>query len=58
MNHIALNRAGPDNRNLDRQIVKRARLQARQHVDLRPALDLEDTDTVSPAQHVVYRRIA
>ena len=38
---------------LDHQIVECAWLQARQHIDLGPALDLEDADGLAPAQHVV-----
>ena len=53
VNHVALNRAGPHDRDLDDQIVEFARAQPGQHVDLRAALDLEHADTVAPAQHVI-----
>ena len=60
MHHVALDRAGAHDRHLDHQVVEGARLQARQHVHLRPALDLEDADGVGPADHVpdlpVFRR--
>ena len=52
MHHVALDRARPHDRHLDHQVVEGARLQARQHVHLRPALDLEDAYRVGPADHV------
>ena len=57
MDHVALDRPRADQRHLDHQVVEAARLQARQHVDLRPAFDLEHADAVALAQHVVNRRI-
>ena len=57
VDHVALDRAGAHDRDLDDQVVECARLQARQHVHLRPAFDLEHADAVAPAQHVVDRRI-
>ena len=48
MHHVALDRAGPHDRHLDDEIVEFARLQARQHVHLRPAFDLEDADASRP----------
>ena len=58
MHHVALDRPGPDDRHLDRPDHRiSAGLQARQHVDLRAAFDLEHADAVALAQHVVDRRI-
>ena len=57
MHHVALDRAGAHDRDLDHQIVEAAGPEPRQHVHLRPALDLEDADRIGPAQHVVDRRI-
>ena len=57
MHHVALDRAGAHDRDLDHQVVEAARLEPRQHVHLRPALDLEDADRIGPAQHVVDRRV-
>ena len=54
MHHLPLDRPGPHNRHLDHQIVKRPRLQSRQHRHLRPALDLKHADRVGPADHVVH----
>ncbi len=42
MDHVALDRPGADDRDLDHQIVEFLGLQARQHRHLAPALDLED----------------
>ncbi len=53
MHHLALDRPGTNDRDLDHQIIKRARLQARQHVHLGAALDLEYAERFAPAQHVV-----
>ena len=57
MHHIALYRAGADNRHFDHQIVKVTRLQARQHVHLRTAFNLKNTDGFGAAQHVINRAI-
>ena len=57
MHHVALDRAGPHDRHLDDEVVEAARLQPRQHVHLRPALDLEHADRIGAAQHVVDGRI-
>ena len=56
MDHVALDRPRPDDRDLDDQVVEAARLQARQHVHLRPALDLEHAERIALAQHVVDLR--
>ena len=53
MYHIALDRAGTYDRHLNDEIVKLARLQARQHVHLRAAFHLEDAQAVPLYQHVV-----
>ena len=55
MDHVALDGAGPHDRHLDHEIIERARLEARQHVHLRPAFDLENADRLRLAQHVVGR---
>ena len=57
VDHIALDRPRADDGDLDHQIIHRTRAHARQHVDLRPAFDLEDADRIAPAQHVVDGRI-
>ena len=56
MHHVALDRTGPHDRDLDDKVVELSRFEPRQHVDLRAAFDLEDTDAVAVAQHVVDRR--
>ena len=56
MDHVALDRTRPDDRDLDHQVVEAARLEARQHVHLRPALDLEHAQRIALAQHVVDLR--
>ena len=53
MHHIALDRAGTDDGNLDHQIVEIARFEARQHGHLGAALDLKNADRVSLADHVI-----
>ena len=57
MDHVALDRPRPDDRHLDHQIVEAARLEPRQHVHLRPALDLEHAERIALAQHVVDLRL-
>ena len=56
MDHVALDRARPDDRDLDHEVVEAARLQPRQHVHLRPAFDLEHAERIAAAQHVVDLR--
>ena len=56
VDHVALDRSRPDDRDFDHQIVEFARLQARKHVHLRPAFDLEHAERVPAAQHVVDLR--
>ena len=53
MDHVALDRAGADDRHLDHQVVKRLGPEPWQHVHLRPAFDLEDADQIGPAQHLI-----
>ncbi len=53
MHHVALDRAGPHDRDLDDEIVEGARFQARQHVHLRAAFDLEHAERLAPLQHLV-----
>src|SRR3546814_5475509 len=50
---IALDRAGADDRHLYDEIIEYLGFQPRQHVDLRPAFDLEHADAVAPFQHLV-----
>ena len=49
MHRTALDRAGPDQRDLHDEVVETARPQARQRRHLRPALDLEHADGVGRA---------
>ena len=53
VDHVALDRPRAHDRDLDHQVVEAARLQPRQHVHLRPALDLEHAERIPAAQHVV-----
>ena len=55
VHHVALDRAWTDDGDLDHEVVKYPRLQARQHVHLRSAFDLEDADRFTPAKHVIDR---
>ena len=57
MQHVALDRAGADDGDLDDHVVKRARHHARQRGHLRTALDLEGADRVCAAEQVVGRRV-
>ena len=57
MNHVALNRAGPHDRDLNHEVIKGLWLHPGQHRHLRPALDLEDPDRVGLADHRVSRRV-
>jgi hypothetical protein len=58
VDHAALDRTRADDRDLDHEVVVGARLQARQHAHLRPALDLEHADGVGAADHVVGGGVA
>ena len=53
MDHIALDRTGADDRDLDDKVVESIGLQPRQHVDLRPAFDLEDAERLASLEHGV-----
>src|SRR5881394_1183763 len=55
VHHVALDRAWTDDGDFDHKVVKHPRFQARQHVHLRAAFDLEDTDRFTPAKHVIDR---
>jgi hypothetical protein len=58
MDHLALDRTRPDDGDLDHQIVVAAGPQPRQHGHLRSAFDLEDTDRIRAADHIVDGPIA
>ena len=49
-----LNRTGPDERNLDNDVVKTPRFEPRQCSHLGPALDLKHTHGVGPTEHAVH----
>ena len=51
MHHVALDRPGTHDRDLDHEVVEFARAQPRQHVHLRTALDLEHAQRIPLAQH-------
>jgi hypothetical protein len=53
MDHVALDRARSDDRDLDDEIVERPRLHPRQHRHLRSALDLEGTERIGLPNHRV-----
>ncbi|CAE6869407.1 hypothetical protein R69658_08057 [Paraburkholderia aspalathi] len=53
MHHAALHRARTDDRHLDHEIVKAARLQAGQHAHLRARLDLEHANGIGATDHLV-----
>src|SRR5207244_3121775 len=53
MDGAALDRPGPDERDLDRQVVEVLRPRAQEHLHLRAALDLEDADGVGALDLVV-----
>ena len=57
MNHVALYGARPHDRDLDDEIIEFLRLETRQHVHLRAALDLENAKTVALLQHSVDGRV-
>jgi hypothetical protein len=57
VHHVALDRARPDDRDLDHQIIEAARLESRQGIHLRAALHLEHADRVGGAQVVVHRLV-
>src|SRR2546426_11015157 len=53
----ANDRAGPHDRDLDRQVLEILGPGATDHLDLRPALDLEQPHRVAPADAVVHRGV-
>ena len=53
MDHVALDRAGPNDSDLNHEIVEFARTQPWQHVHLRAAFDLEYAERIPLAQHGV-----
>ena len=57
VDHVALDRPRANDRHFDHEVIKRARAQARQHVHLRSAFDLEHAERIPLAQHVVNRRV-
>ena len=57
MHHVALDRAGTNDRYLDDEVVEAARLEPRQHRHLGARLDLKDADSIRLADHVVGRWI-
>ena len=57
MDHVALDRAGAHDRDLDDEIVKFLGLEPRQHRHLRPALDLEHADRVGALDHRINARL-
>jgi len=57
VDHIPLDRPGPNNRDLNDQIIKLPGLQPGEHVDLGTAFHLKGADAVALLQHLVHRRI-
>ena len=57
VHHVTLDGTGTHDRDLDHQVVEAARPEARQHVHLGAAFDLEHADGVRTAEHVVHRWI-
>ena len=54
MNRASLDRAWPNHRNLDSEVIKPPRLEPRQQCHLSPGLHLEHPNGISPAEHVVH----
>ena len=57
MHHVTLNRTWAHDRDLDHQIIKRARTQAWQHIYLGAAFHLKHPDAVAFAQHLIDARV-
>jgi len=57
VDRAALDRTGADQGHLHGQIIDVHRLQARQHLHLGPALDLEDTGCIGPADRLEGRLV-
>ena len=53
VHHVALDRTRAHDRHFDDQIVELARAKPRQHRHLRAGLDLENSDRIGAADHVV-----
>ena len=53
VNHVALDRAGADDGDLDHQVIEGARLHAGQEVHLRAGFDLKHANAVGLAEHVI-----
>ena len=56
MHHISLNRAWTDDGDFNHQVVKRRRLEPRQHALLRAAFHLKDPNGIRILKHGVHRR--
>ena len=57
MHRVALDRPGPDDRDLDHQVVEARRPCARKGLHLRAGLDLEHADGVGLAAHIEHLRV-
>ena len=57
VHHLALDRAGPHDRDFDHEIIEIARPQARQHAHLRARFDLKDAHGLGAADHIEGGRI-
>src|SRR5579875_1255772 len=57
MDHLALDRARPDDRDLNDDVVKARGLHAWEHRLLRARFDLEDADRIGALQHLVRRTV-
>ena len=57
MHHVALNGAGPHDRDLDDEIVEARGPEPRQHRHLRAAFDLEDAHRVGARDHRIDARV-
>ena len=57
MNHVADDRAGPDDGHFDNKVVELLRLHPRQRRHLRPRLHLKHADRVGLLQQLVDARI-
>ena len=57
MDHIALDGTWTHQRDLDDEVVKTPRIHAREHGHLSAALDLKDTHSLPPRDHLESRRV-
>src|SRR6476661_5292693 len=53
MHHVALDRSGTHDRDLDDEVVKFLRLEPRQHAHLRAAFHLEHAERIGAAEHAI-----